>query len=583
MVDGKRSPDVVPALSVVVFGYHNEATILRAVGSLVDQESDEPFEVIVATSGDDNTTALVRDAFPEVAIAESPTRLLPGAVRNLGARLATGDVVTFLEADCVARPGWVRSRIALHKAGHAAVASALDAMASDRTIAKAALFLVHAGRLAGHPSGVAQTYQAYGLSFSRSIFETAGPFDESLRSYEDTAMAERLDALGVQVWFDPAICIEHDGPATLAEMLHDQFVRAQRDSWVELLRLPAGRHRHRWEARPGGRCGPRASTRPLPARAPGSLQLRRHAPGPHRPPAELFAAAGPMVLGQIAYQLGWIVDQLRNTHRGDFNTSRDLLPTPSGVRRWVTTNGERVASLSFDGIPPAPHMSKVLSALRSGGVSATFFVAGTEAQDRPDDVRAIAAAGHTVGSSGWSGEPFPSLSAPELAGELERTNALLEGLAGRPIRDVRPPRGAYDWEVVSTLEARQLQIWLSNSHPTPGTAEATAGQIVQQAMDDLTPGSIVDLDLRGPDVVPAISAVAGIVRRARRRGYEFVALDYVPRAPANPRPDPRRQAPPPRPGGTSAPWSIVPEQVGAGTRVEMRGCPPAPGMRGSWP
>ena len=515
MVDGKRSPDVVPALSVVVFGYHNESTILRAVGSLVGQESDEPFEVIVATSGGDNTTALVRDAFPEVAIAESPTRLLPGGVRNLGARLATGEVVTFLEADCVARPGWVRSRIALHKAGHVAVASALDAMASDRTIAKAALFLVHAGRLAGHPSGVAQTYQAYGLSFSRSIFETAGPFDESLRSYEDTAMAERLDALGVQIWFDPAICIEHDGPATLAEMLHDQFVRAQRDSWVELLRLPAGRHRHRWELVPGAGAVLvllRALYR-LVRRARFNFDAaRRGHTGPRR---ELFAAAGPMVLGQIAYQLGWIVDQLRNTHRGDFNTSRDLLPTPSAVRRWVTTNGERVASLSFDGLPPAPHMGKVLSALRSGGVPATFFVAGTEAQDRPDDVRAIAAAGHTVGSSGWSGEPFPSLSATELAGELERTNALLEGLAGRPIRDVRPPRGAYDWEVVSTLEARQFQIWLSTSHPTPGTVEATAGQIVQQAMDDLTPGSIVDLDLRGPDVVPAISAVAGIVRRAR--------------------------------------------------------------------
>ena len=501
---------------MVVFGYHNEATILRAVGSLLDQESDDPFEVIVATSGGDKTTALVRDAFPEVVIAESATRLLPGGVRNLGARLATGEVVTFLEADCVARPGWVRSRIALHKAGHASVASALDAMASDGTVAKAALFLVHAGRLAGHHSGVAQTYQAYGLSFSRSIFEKAGPFDESLRSYEDTAMAERLDDLGVQVWFDPAICIEHDGPASLSEMLHDQFVRAQRDSWVELLRLPAGRHRHRWELVPGAGAGlvlVRALYR-LVRRARFNFDAaRRGHTGPRR---ELIAVAGPMVLGQIAYQLGWIVDQLRNTHRGDFNTSRDLLPTPGGVRRWVTTNGERVASLTFDGIPPAPHTEKVLAALRSGGVPATFFVAGSEAQDRVDEVRAIVAAGHTVGSSGWSGEPFTSLSATELAGELERATAVLEGLAGRPIGDVRPPRGAYDREVVSSLEARKLQIWLSTSHPVPGTPEATTAQIVQRAMDDLTPGSIVELDLRGPDSVAAISAVAGIVRRARR-------------------------------------------------------------------
>src|SRR5580698_769769 len=101
MVDSTRSPDGTPALSAVVFGYHNEETILRAVGSLLDQDSDDPFEVIVATSGGDRTAALVHSAFPEVAIAESPTRLLPGGVRNLGARLATGEIVTFLEADCV--------------------------------------------------------------------------------------------------------------------------------------------------------------------------------------------------------------------------------------------------------------------------------------------------------------------------------------------------------------------------------------------------------------------------------------------------------------------------------------------------
>ena len=202
-------------------------TILRAVDSLVNQESDDPFEVIVATSGGDRSADLVHSAHPEMKVAESKTRLLPGGVRNLGAGLATGEIVTFLEADCVARPGWVRNRIALHRSGHQAVASSLAPVPGEGTIAKAALYLVHGGRLAGHPAGPAKDYQVYGLSFSRGLFEKAGPFDEMLRSYEDTAMAERLHSLGVDAWFEPSVCIEHDGPETLSEMLHDQFTRAR--------------------------------------------------------------------------------------------------------------------------------------------------------------------------------------------------------------------------------------------------------------------------------------------------------------------------------------------------------------------
>jgi peptidoglycan/xylan/chitin deacetylase (PgdA/CDA1 family)/GT2 family glycosyltransferase len=526
MAETTTSSGSEPALSVVVFGYRNESTILRAVASLVDQDSDDPFEVIVATSGGDRTATLVRDAHPGMKVIESSTRLLPGGVRNLGATLATGEIVTFLEADCVARPGWVRTRIALHRAGHDAVASALDTMSSDGLIATAALYLVHAGRLAGNPAGPAKDYQAYGLSFSRDLFERAGPFDEMLRSYEDTAMAERLQYLGVQSWFDPAICIEHDGPATLAEMLQDQFVRARRDSWVELVRLPAGRHRHRWELVPGVGAAIvvlRALYR-LVRRARFTAQaVRQGHTGPGR---RLPALVVPMVLGQIAYQLGWIADQLRNTRRGG-DLGRDRLPSPSGLRRWVTTDGRRVAALTFDGIPPAAQQAKLLDVLGRTGVPAAFFVTGSDARSRSEDVAAIAASGHIVAGSGWSGTPFPSLSDQDLHDEIDKTNSLLAELVGRAVPQVRPPGGAYDRRVVSTLAAQGLEPWLWNTHPAPSPGGPTTENLAQQVMDDLTPGSVIALEVTTASrVEETAAALPAIIRGARRRGYEFVALTF---------------------------------------------------------
>ena len=94
-----------PVLSAVVFAYRNEETVLPAVSSLVQQDFEEPFEVIVATSGEDKTAELVRKNYPGVRVVESPVRLLPGAARNLGMDLARGEIIAFLEAKLHCTPG----------------------------------------------------------------------------------------------------------------------------------------------------------------------------------------------------------------------------------------------------------------------------------------------------------------------------------------------------------------------------------------------------------------------------------------------------------------------------------------------
>ncbi len=245
---------------------------------------------------------------------------------------------------------------------------------------------------------------------------------------------------------------------------------------------------------------------------------------------ELTRLVIPMVLGQIAYQLGWIADQLKTTRRGRDAAARDQLPPPSGVRRWVTTDGDRVVALTFNGVPPPGRTDQVLEVLESTGVPAAFFVAGSDARERPDEVRAIVSAGHTVGSSGWSGDPFTTFSQVELEDDLTKLGALVDVLAGQTTRHARPPGGAYDWPVVSTLDARHLETWLWTTHPAPSPTGSTE-EIVQQTMDDLTPGAVIVLDLTDDRTVKqTVAALPGVIRRARNRGYEFVDLSFLPPA-----------------------------------------------------
>lgn len=223
---------VRPAVSVVVMAYRNERTIVDAVRSVLTQETPEPIEVIVVTSGGDGAAQLVRDAFPDVTVVESPSRLLPGAARNAGVATASGEFVAFLAADCLAEPGWLARRLADHRAGHGAVASAVTYAGPSRPWAWASYYLQYRERLPGRPAGIVSPPDpaVHGLSFDRAQLERIGPFDESLRIGEDTDAAQRLADLGVAIWFDPEIRTAHLGPRGLWFVLRDHFRRGARYS-----------------------------------------------------------------------------------------------------------------------------------------------------------------------------------------------------------------------------------------------------------------------------------------------------------------------------------------------------------------
>src|SRR5919197_6499172 len=119
-----RSADIrsLPELAVVVLSYRNEATILAAVDSLLAQ--DVELELVVCHSGGGPTPELLARERPGVRVLSTEGRWLPGAARNVGIAATRALYVAFLAGDCEALPGWAAARLARHRAGARAVASA---------------------------------------------------------------------------------------------------------------------------------------------------------------------------------------------------------------------------------------------------------------------------------------------------------------------------------------------------------------------------------------------------------------------------------------------------------------------------
>lgn len=76
--------------------------------------------------------------------------------------------------------------------------------------------------------------------------------------------------------------------------------------------------------------------------------------------------------------------------------------------------------LTFDDGPFPPTTTKVLAALASECVQATFFLIGKSAEANPQIVKKIAAAGHSVGHHTWSHQILNRISPPKALEEIDR-------------------------------------------------------------------------------------------------------------------------------------------------------------------
>jgi glycosyltransferase involved in cell wall biosynthesis len=182
---------VAPYFSIVVPVYNRAGTIARAIDSILGQTIDD-LEVIVVDDGSTDDTPAVIAAYGDTRVrSTSQANAGPGAARNTGATLARGDVLTFLDSDDEALPGWLFAYASAFERGADIVSCAVtDVDASGRPLASPVRRPKDYGERFGHAVGLFVHGGTYALR--RSIFDLVGGFEPSLLSAEHTELAYRL-------------------------------------------------------------------------------------------------------------------------------------------------------------------------------------------------------------------------------------------------------------------------------------------------------------------------------------------------------------------------------------------------------
>ena len=223
-------PDALPRVSVIVSHYDQAGELARTLHALAAQ--DYPHELLEIVVADDGSPGEVVVPEGVILVRQEDLGFRLAAVRNLGVRASSGEVLCFLDADTSPEPGYVRALTRLPALLPEAVVvgrrrhADLSSVAPDVAVVRAA-----AGRELPEPAWLAEEYRrsrdlldaddrSYRfvigavMGCSRRLFDETGGFDESFTSYggEDWEWAHRMWQAGALFAHVPDAVAWHDGP-----------------------------------------------------------------------------------------------------------------------------------------------------------------------------------------------------------------------------------------------------------------------------------------------------------------------------------------------------------------------------------
>lgn len=205
-------------VSVVIPTYNRAALLQRTLEALAKQEPDSPrYDVHVA---DDGSEEDIRSVVESVAGLDAHyhrrerDRFGAGQARNLAARAATGDVVVFLDSDCLVEPDFVLGHAAWHVPGGKTVViggRTRAVMGSEDEFADYRKRLRR--RSAGLQMGteIFRSFVTANVSLPLALFRGIGGFDERFHRWggEDTELGWRLWNAGATFIDDETVAVRH--------------------------------------------------------------------------------------------------------------------------------------------------------------------------------------------------------------------------------------------------------------------------------------------------------------------------------------------------------------------------------------
>jgi glycosyltransferase involved in cell wall biosynthesis len=228
-----------PLLSVIVPAHNAAAVLPRSLGAL--RNSDLPrdrWELVVVDDGSADETSLIAARYADTVVTLPGAAHGPAYARNRGFEVTRGEIIVFIDADCVAHTDTL-SRFAALFTGQPDLGAAFG---SYDTRPPASGIMSQYRNLIHHyvhhrNAGDVETFWAGAGAVRREVFAEAGMYDEwhySKPQIEDIELGARIRNLGRRILLDPSIQVTHLKKWTLRGVIRTDL-RDRGIPWARLL------------------------------------------------------------------------------------------------------------------------------------------------------------------------------------------------------------------------------------------------------------------------------------------------------------------------------------------------------------
>ena len=208
---------IKPFVSIVIPALNEEESIQLCLDAIDNLEyPKDRFEIVVVDNGSiDGTVSIAKKSNASVHIFPD-TKI--GKLRNLGVQNARGDVIAFVDADCIVSNDWLNAALDILSAND------IGAVGGGIECRKGANWLERAWALDQGEKLCDVTSLATGsFILRRSDFDEVGGFNDDLVAGEDTEISQRLLGAGKKLKLYSKCNVVHLGyPRTMKSFIKRQ-------------------------------------------------------------------------------------------------------------------------------------------------------------------------------------------------------------------------------------------------------------------------------------------------------------------------------------------------------------------------
>lgn len=215
-------------ISVIIPSYNTQNVIADTLESVVNQNASFDFEIIVVDCSDNEQVRNVVEAFPKVLFHHETERFNPGIGRNIGAKLAKGNLLIFLDADVILERSALDAALKEFRSGKKMFGGALE-LNKDKSKGIAGYvehyFFNHESQ-AGRKQQERKNLSSAFMCADKGVFLNAGGF-KNIARMQDTELTERLVAEGIKLYFCPALVALQTQDSPISSVFRKIFINGR--------------------------------------------------------------------------------------------------------------------------------------------------------------------------------------------------------------------------------------------------------------------------------------------------------------------------------------------------------------------